>query len=213
MIEYGGWVFPDGEKHLPEWLASNGQKIDGRLAYQAKKWNAAISYCERKRTAVDVGGHIGLWTYYLASRFGHVHAFEPVQAHRDCFTLNIPQVNVTLHPVALGEADGFVSIESAPTSSGDSRVAGEGDIPLHRMDDYDLQDVDLIKLDAEGYELFALRGAEQTIKRCRPVVICEQKPGRAQRFGLPETGAVDYLQGLGYKLMQQISGDFILTPL
>ena len=79
------------------------------------------------------------------------------------------------------------------------------------LDSFDLQDVDFIKLDCEGYELFALRGAEETLKRCRPCVIVEQKPNRAQRFGLPQTGAVDYLQSLGAKLRAKMAGDYILS--
>jgi hypothetical protein len=102
-------------------------------------------------------------------------------------------------------------METAPSSSGDTRVAGEGDIPLERLDTFKLEDVDFIKLDCEGYELFALRGAEETLKRCRPCVIVEQKPGRGQRFGLAERGAVDYLQRLGAKLRKEMSGDFILS--
>lgn len=211
MIEYGGWHFPDGEKHLPEWLASNGVKVDGRLAYQYKKLSAAISYCKTFRNAVDVGAHIGLWTYYLASKFAHVDSFEPVAAHRECFTRNIEAKNVTLHACALGEEDDFISITTAPTSSGDSRVDGPGEIPMKRLDDFKLQDVDFMKLDCEGAELFVLKGGERTIRRCRPVICVEQKPGRAQRFGLPEKGAVEYLQGMGYKMVQELSGDFILT--
>lgn len=212
MIEYGGWSFPDGEAHLPGWLEKNGVKQEGRLAYQWKKLSAAISYCPRFRTAVDVGAHVGLWSYYLARKFTHLHSFEPVARHRECFTRNISALNVTLHSCALGDHIGNIAIESAPDSSGDSRVSGDGDIPLQMLDQFDLDDVDFVKLDNEGYELFALRGGEQTIKRCKPVVIVEQKPGRAQRFGLPEIGAVDYLKSLGYKLQQNISGDFILTP-
>jgi len=71
--------------------------------------------------------------------------------------------------------------------------------------------VDLIKLDCEGYELFALQGAEGTIKQYRPTIIVEQKPGRAQKFGLEQTQAVTYLEGLGYRVVQVISGDYIMV--
>jgi FkbM family methyltransferase len=134
--------------------------------------------------------------------------------------VNVTAQNVTLHACALGEKEGWVSMKTAPTSSGDTfvtghsmlaEVAGAGDIPMKRLDDFGFQDVDFLKVDCEGYELFVLRGAEEMLKRCRPCVIVEQKPGHAQKFGLPETAAVPYLQSLGAALLQEISGDFILA--
>lgn len=212
MIEFGGWMFPDGESHLQEWMRTRNERVDGRLTYQHHKLRAATSYCTQFRNAVDVGGHVGLWSRYLAKRFAHVYAFEPMATHRECFALNVDAFNVTLHPVALGECASSVAMHTNPTSSGDTWVDGDGDIPMRALDSFDLDDVDFVKLDCEGFELFALRGGEQTLKRCRPVVIVEQKPGRASKFGLAETEAVTYLQGLGYKLQQQLSGDYILTP-
>jgi hypothetical protein len=90
-------------------------------------------------------------------------------------------------------------------------VNGSGDIPIHRLDEYRMKDVDFIKLDCEGYELLALRGAEQTLKTWMPVVCVEQKPGRAQKFGLPETGACDYLKSLGAIQRKEIGGDYFFS--
>ena len=118
---------------------------------------------------------------------------------------------IQLHAFALGERDGSIAMHTSAGSSGDSWVDGAGDIPLRRLDDLNLQDVDFIKLDCEGGELMALRGGEETLKRCRPCIIVEQKPGRAQKFGLKETEAVDYLRGLGAQLRGVMSGDYILT--
>lgn len=213
MFFENGWWFPDGESHLTAWIANpkNQVTLNGRLAYQGKKQVAAMSLCKSFRTAVDVGAHIGLWSFNLAHRFGVVHGFEPIQAHRECFAKNVDLPNVHLHPFALGERDGTVGMYTAPTSSGDSYVRGEGDIPMRRLDDFDLEDVDFIKLDCEGYELFALLGAEEILKRWEPVVCVEQKPGKAQQFGLQQTEAVAYLQKLGARLRMEISGDYLLS--
>lgn len=211
MIECGGVWLPDGETHLTQWMRAKNQVVDGKLTYQFSKQRAALSYCARRRNAVDVGAHCGLWSMHLAHAFQMLYAFEPVAAHRECFALNVPYGNVVLHDCALGEREGLVSIRTEESSSGDSWVDGAGNIPMHRLDDFDLQEVDFIKLDCEGYELFALRGGEETIKRCRPTICVEQKPGKAQKFGLGETDAVAYLEGLGAQLRQVISGDYILS--
>jgi FkbM family methyltransferase len=221
MIQIGGVFLPDGEKHLVEWMKTKNQVVDGKLAYQYHKLEAALAHVRNWRNAIDVGAHCGLWSMHLAKRFDVLHAFEPVAAHRACWHANMDlekeagriRGEAVLYDCALGEKDGSVRMETAPTSSGDTRIGGEGDIPLRRLDDVlaNCSDVDFIKLDCEGYELFALRGGEQLLKRCRPCVIVEQKPGRGQRFGLAETGAVEYLQGLGAKLRREMSGDFILS--
>lgn len=230
--EFGGWKFPDHELHLIEWMKRVNDLKDGRLRYQGKKQDAAISWCTEFRTAIDVGAHVGLWSYYLARQFTTLHSFEPVAAHRECFGQNLGMdvtvgadglifshlvrggghdCLVDLHACALGERDASIAISTETGSSGNSFVSGAGDIPLRRLDDLHLEDVDFIKLDCEGGELPALRGGEETLKRCRPCIIVEQKPGRAQKFGLEETGAVDYLRGLGAYLRTAISGDYILS--
>ena len=211
MKQFGGWCFPDHEQHLLEWMRNVNDVADGRQRYQGTKQLAALSYCKQFRTAVDVGAHIGLWSYYLAKRFETVHAFEPVADHRQCFEMNMAGLPVRLHPCALGDENASVSIHTSHTSSGDSWVNGDGDIPMRCLDDFDLQDVDFIKIDCEGWELRVIQGARDTIARCRPVIIVEQKSGRAQKFGLPETGAVQELEAMGAALQRQISGDYIMT--
>lgn len=225
MLIHQGVYLPDGEKHLVEWMTRAGEMVDGCGTYQIKKLRRALSYCNNFRTAVDIGGHAGLWSMQLEKRFYRVHAFEPVAAHRECFKKNMKTTElkpgeetlddsewVRLHACALGDHEGSVKITTEPTSSGDSRVDGDGDIPLRTLDSFNLQVVDFIKLDCEGYELFALRGGIETIKRDMPVIIVEQKPGRAQHFGLRETEAVDYLNTLGYRLAHEMAGDFIMVP-
>lgn len=224
MIEHQGIWLPDGETHLTKWMTQSGEIVDGKGTYQIKKLRAAMLHCRTTfRTAVDVGAHVGMWTMQLAKMFKFVHSFEPVAAHRECFERNLDMGggqhclldNVELYPYALGDHEGSVSIVTAPTSSGDSRVGVGigGDIPLVKLDDFGvIKDVDFIKLDCEGYELLALKGGEQIIRRDLPTIIVEQKPGRAQTFGLPERGAVEWLGTLGYRCAQEMSGDFIMVP-
>lgn len=226
MIKHQGIMLPAGEAHLQGWMDRAGEMVDGRGTYQIKKLRAAVAHVRSFRTAVDIGAHVGMWTMQLAKRFKEVHSFEPVAAHRACFEENMRNLLEDqsrgggfilgahmLHACALGAENGkLVRIETTPGSSGDSRVGGEGDIPLFTLDSFELKDVDFMKLDCEGYELFALKGAEQTIRRDLPVIIVEQKPGRGQRFGLPETGAVEWLMSLGYKCVEKLSGDFVMVP-
>lgn len=223
MVEYRGIIFPSGEQHLPKWMQAKPHMRAGKGTYQYEKYETALKYTTGRRVAVDIGAHVGLWSRVMALDFDRVHSFEPVEKHIDCYRRNLKDHleagRAVLHAVALGSEPGWVCmVNGTRGSSGDTWVKEqkltdppEYSVPLAQLDSYELRDVDFLKVDNEGYEFFALRGAEDTLKRCRPVVIVEQKPGRAQKFGLRERQAVEYLQTLGATLCREISGDFILA--
>lgn len=212
LKQFGGVWLPAGETHLTAWMMKMQQHEDGHLCYQKHKLDAALALVKDFQIAIDVGAHCGLHAMRLTKRFDFVHAFEPVALHRKAFELNVTG-QYQLHPIALGESDAMVNMKSDPHSSGDTVVDGPGEIPMRRLDDVlgDQFGIGFIKLDCEGFELHALKGGEQLLLRCRPVVMVEQKPGKATSFGLPQTGAVEYLKGLGYRLVKEISGDFLMV--
>ena len=211
-----GWYWPDGEQHMLEWIADpkNRLILNGRPAYQGKKQQLALYHCapDRRRTMVDCGAHIGLWSYNFAHWFDRIDAFEPVSEHGICWQANMQtrQDECSLHPYALGDREDMVTIRVNPTSTGDSWVRGKGTVPMKTLDSFGFEEVDFIKVDAEGYEEFILRGAEFTLKHWKPVVCVEQKRDMATKFGLKPMGAVQYLIGMGYKVVGEISGDYIL---
>lgn len=212
-----GWHWPDHEVHLIDWLKKALPiTLNGRLAYQGTKQLAAMEHCRSFNTAIDIGAHIGLWSYNLAHRFEQVIAFEPVAEHRACFQANVTQPNVSLLPYALGDREGQVAIDTAKGSSGDSKVSANilGTlVPLKRLDDMTLPSpVDFIKIDCEGYEEHVLVGAEGTILRNKPTIIVEQKRDMASRFGLKPQGAVEWLKARGYTVAKEISGDYVMVP-
>lgn len=201
MKQVGAVWLPDDEQHLLALAAD----------YQGDKREAALAHVKAWRTAIDAGAHCGLWARHLQHRFRAVHAFEPVEANRDCFARNVEGAHVYLYACALGDDERRVGMATAPGSSADSAIAGGGDIPMHRLDDFDLDEVDFLKIDCVGYELEVLRGAQRTLERCRPCVSVEQKVGYPTRFGLPERGAVPFLEGLGAVLRAEKNGVYVLS--
>lgn len=123
--------------------------------------------------AVDVGANIGNHALWLATVCGlRVEAFEPV-FHRELAAnvrANQLQKMVTIHPVALGDRDGTAR-HVGPHGKLDP---GSGKIAVRRLDDYDLSDIALLKIDVEGMEAAVLRGAEQTIRRNQPIIFAEE---------------------------------------
>lgn len=212
MFQFDAWWFPDGETHLPTWMREANARVDGRLTYQFHKYHLARSFCRRRQHAVDVGAHVGLWTYWMARDFAAVDAFEPHEQHAACWHSNIPpRDGVRLHTCALGATIQLVCLQDGDGSSSRSYIAEGTTVLMRRLDEFRIPQVSFLKLDCEGYEVFVLEGGRDTIWRCRPVIIVEQKTGCAQRFGRGETEACQWLRAMGARCRANLGGDYIYT--
>jgi hypothetical protein len=89
-------------------------------------------------------------------------------------------------------------------------LIGNGNIEVRRLDDLGLERVNYIKMDCEGFEYRVLQGAEQTIRRCRPVVVVEQKPHDAYSSQYGQHAAIELLQSWGLTRLDQVKDDWIM---
>lgn len=217
MFQHQGIWLPDGERHFPEWMDENGEIVDGRGTYQIKKWRACLPWIRNRRTAVDVGAHVGFWSIQMGTNFEYVHAFEPIAAFRECWMKNA--IGAVIYPYALGKTVGKVSMNYNPADSGNTHVAAHGgDVEMITLDSfagcstYPFHGVDFLKIDCEGYEHHVVEGGRETIREFKPCIIVEQKQHKmAQNYGTKGTPAVDLLESMGYVVRQKISGDYIMT--
>ena len=194
-----GWWMPAYEEHLPEWMENQQQRRGKRLCYQLHKYQAAIPHLKHNKLAIDIGAHIGLWSYHMALDFQKVVSFEPFPLHQDCFVRNMAAFdNVKLERVALGPHDGKVELMTRTHgSSGDTGIVGDGKIPMKRLDDYHFDAISLIKIDCEGYEASVIIGAMGVIQRHKPTIIVEQKGDMSKRYGHEPLTAVKMLEQIG----------------
>lgn len=159
---------------------------------QAEEWDELI-YLSRKlrpgEVFIDVGANIGLWTLVAASvvgRTGRVISFEPNPAtHRklqDNVSLNQRGDIVCPIRAAVSEVAGQVAFrcELDHNVSSIASRPGEGVIEVSAvaLDDavLSVSSVDRIagmKLDTEGHELSALRGASEILGQSAPWLIVE----------------------------------------
>jgi len=222
MFEYKGIWLPDGETHYQMIMDSpKSPEVYGKGTYQFRKLKKTLRVTPNHRVAVDVGANIGLWSMHLVNHLAFVHAFEPAVLFRDCFKKNVKGDNHTLHREALGLADyEWPLVQGTPGQCGNTYLDPDHDIedddqvelvPVRTLDSFELEDVDFLKIDCEGYELPICQGGEETIRRCRPTMIVEQKAGWPLVHGFPATGAVDFLESLGMTLHEEFSGDFIMV--
>ena len=82
-----------------------------------------------------------------------------------------------------------------------------GFTPTLKIDDLNLKHCDFIQLDVEGYQLFALMGAENTIKKFKPVISIEFD--WAFRYNTNANDIKHYLINLGYSKVDSYTTDHI----
>jgi FkbM family methyltransferase len=145
--------------------------------------------CDRERVAVDVGGHFGIYAYFLMRYARRCVVLEPNPTQVAWLELALARwrARIDIVPVAASDRDGeatlrvpkrarvhdsgLATLEQANHSIGDDvdSVA----VATRRIDGLDLGDVGFMKIDVEGHELAVLEGARATIARARPNVQVE----------------------------------------
>jgi len=202
-----GWSLPDDDTHFEYYFNKQGHGN-----YQKEQRDKALSYVEKFDFALDVGGHIGLWSRPLTEKFNRVVAFEPCQDYIDLFTLNAPKAEII--KVALGELDGSARLMNQMDNSGATYLEeGEG-VHVVTLDSFGYDNVDFIKIDCEGYEFPIVLGAAETLKRCNPVVIVEQKQHKTHSNWWGKTAAVEFMINiLDYRVVSRVLNDWVLKKL
>ena len=200
-----GWTLPGTDMFFPMQLAHSAVLL-GRPTWEGPMLEACLALCARRRRALDIGAHVGFWSHWLAHHFERVEAFEPQPILQECLRANVPAANLRLHAVALGNRSGTVAGALDPRNTGMSHLvdAPGGDIRLEPLDRYAFDEVDFIKLDAEGYELFVLQGAVDTLRRNRPLLLVEQAEWSA-RYGLAPDAALAFLASMGARVLRRMS--------
>ena len=213
MNEHYGWYFPDFETHFPKMLKKS---VDKGLPpeYQIAVRRRSIELCSKRGTALDIGANVGLWGRDLVDNFAKVVAFEPVAVFRECLEKNVVGNNFFISPLALGDHDTQATMIITEGNSGHSHLdpatLGTGDVQVVKLDNLNIENVDYIKIDCEGYEYRVLQGAEQTVKRWRPIMVIEQKPHDAYSKDYGQFAAIALLESWGMIKLDQVRDDWIM---
>ena len=213
MYEYQGWWFPDAESHFPKMLKKSIEK-GGPAEYQYQVRDRSMTHVKKRGVALDIGANVGLWSRSLCKNFKSVVAFEPVAMFRECLMRNVVADNLQVKDFALGDKQTCATMIITEGNTGhthiDPATLGQGDTEVYRLDDLELDEVDYIKMDCEGYEYRILQGAEATIKRCRPVVVVEQKPHDAYSDQYGQHAAIELMKSWGMVRLDQVKDDWIM---
>lgn len=192
------------------WWPKGDKECGPAVMRTYKDADAAMELCKQKRIAIQAGGNCGVWAQYLSGFFETVYTFEPDHMNFLCLNLNAQQENIIKMQAALGMKNKPVGMIHMNENIGAHRISGRGGkIPVIRIDDLHLGALDLLQLDIEGYEYFALQGAVHSIDKFKPVIMIEDK-GHHQKYGVQKSSIDDLFEALGYIPYDKVNRDLIL---
>jgi len=202
-----GWWLPDTDTDFDRWI------LDGN--YQKEHRDGILNFLKTQgvefNNCLDVGAHVGFWLKDLQKTFKMVYAFEPISDVRECLKKNVEKDNYLLFDFGLGDKNEKVMVNYIPEETGNTYVSDQGnrEIEIRRLDEIKLPKIDYIKIDAEGYEIKVLQGAEGLITRDEPYIHVEVKEKILERHGLSAVDIDRYFEEIDYKKVYRIKSEFV----
>lgn len=218
---YGSWVRRIPGDHVFELAATS--------IFEAEEIRFVSDWLRAGDTFVDMGANFGLYTLAGAKavgRAGKVVAVEPLRRNirrlRWNQLLNL-RFNIAVVRAAAGDREGatdFFECEQ-PAYSGFKATGAPAPVRAVRVQVTTLDailerlrpgKVRLIKIDVEGFEWAALRGASKTLENDRPAILLEFSDVRTRPHGYSAGELGRWLEGKGYRLYR-FAGGGKLAPL
>lgn len=176
-----------------------------------------FSKMKSKRIALDIGANIGNHSVFFSNHFSQVISFEPNQRTYLLLLANsMLKENIAVHNLGCSDREFSTAVNYSPENVGMASLCrNEGsmksEFKLVRLDDFINKDIwgkiDFIKIDIEGHEIEALKGASNLIKANYPIIAFEVVDGSNHDGALPLMAT---LRDLGY---DNFSGMADQTPL
>ena len=189
------WV-PSNDVHIEQWKA-------GAPFTQNKCLNKFIKYCEsqtkKMKTVIDVGAWCGTWSKAIEPFAKTVIAFEPDKTHFECLQRNCT-INCTPRMEAVGSQLQEVSLTEDNFTQA-KRVNEKGNIRMITLDHMAYEDVDMIKIDVEGYELEVLKGATKTLESVKYLMI--ELNNNTKKYGSSNIVVEKFIADLGFKVLME----------
>jgi FkbM family methyltransferase len=146
-----------------------------------------------------VGAWCGTWAKAMEPFTKKVIAFEPDRTHFECLQRNCT-INCDVRNEAVGSENKNVSLTEDDFTQA-KRVDTDGDIRMVTIDSFEYENVDLIKIDVEGYEMEVLKGAEKTLQNVQYLMI--ELNNNTKKYGSSNADVERYLKGLGFKVLME----------
>ena len=203
MKKYKGWYLPHSEEHFINYL-----KYHNTVEYQKEQRKMSLSFLERKRTAIDIGANVGFWAKDLCEIFNEAILFEPYKLNIECLKKNLENYqNFQIIDCALSNkiGSGELYINDEKGLGANSLVPSHGitkmeNIQLNKLDDFEFQNVDYIKIDVQFHELEVIEGSINTLKSNNPILCIEAARRNEEELSYVKK-FMTILENLNYKII------------
>ena len=202
MKIHKGWHFPDSEEHFIKYLEQQNTN-----EYQKEQRQTSLSFLESKRTAIDIGANVGLWAKDFCEIFHEVILFEPYKLNIECLKKNLENYqNFQIFDCALSNKNSLGELYIHEKDLGaNSLVPSNGitkteNIQLKKLDDFEFQNIDYIKIDVQFHELEVIEGSIDTLKNNNPVLCIESARRNEEELSYVKKFAT-ILESLNYKIV------------
>ncbi len=191
-------ILPE-DTHISKWVVQAGTIEIAETMLSPFRKHVPDGGC-----VVDVGASIGDHTVTYAKWVGPkgvVMAFEPYKKAYDCLVHNTKEYKQVV-PIneALSDTEGSANIVVLDNTGASYLNGKKGKIPTVPLDSYELSKLDLLKIDAEGYETKILLGSARTIAVCKPVMLVEFNKGALERAKSSADELRTLIESMGYRM-------------
>lgn len=175
---------------------------------------------------IDVGANVGEVSMNMAQRagdMGRIIAFEP-----DPLNYKLLQKNLSLNtfkniltiPKGLGDSNAKYAFSRNLSNSGGNRIASvnsssiqEAFIETIKLDDFiienNIEKVDVLKIDVEGFEYNVLKGAINVLAKFKPKLFIELNDNNLKDQGSSSEELLRLIESLSYKISNAENGQSV----
>jgi FkbM family methyltransferase len=167
---------------------------------------------KKARTIIDIGANIGCNSIQYSKIADEVYAFEPSPMAYFLLCKNLETNNVSdniiKYNVALGDNNGSIEFREDKVKLGLSSINHDGEckrrehiiiVDLNKLDDYNINNIDFIKIDTEGFEYDIIKGGYNTIIKNRPIIQLEINEEFCKKYDYSPNDIFEFFKKIKYK--------------
>ena len=187
-------------KNYPQLVIFSFDHIGITINLEGRYENAQLDLVERvivdkirgskDTVALDIGANIGNHSLFFSNYFNKVYSFEPNPITYDVLSINCkysaPKKNVIPYNFGLSDDEKELPFMIDRSNIGGSKIQNLDDVTncgeiinvqVKQVDQIEFlqnERISLVKIDVEGHELNALKGAKKIINSNKPIILFEQ---------------------------------------
>jgi FkbM family methyltransferase len=167
------------------------------------------------KVVLDIGANLGWYSLNILKKFtkSEVYSFEPSKETFERLKNNFSLNNLLtdkLQNVGLYNEDGSIDFYYDKAGSGASSMKNIRErntvekisVPVKKLDNWckekNIKEIDFIKCDVEGAELFVYQGGKDTIEKYKPIIFSEMLRKWSAKFGYHPNDIIKFMKDIGY---------------